>query len=61
MEDVVVSFFSFFTGKGWALTLGLMFMLVVTFLPGGLVEGFQRIGRKIMRKGPDTSNNEPAE
>ncbi|MDQ7071146.1 MAG: branched-chain amino acid ABC transporter permease [Rhodobacterales bacterium] len=61
MEDVVVSFFAFFTGKGWALTLGLMFMLVVTFLPGGLVEGGQRIWNKIRRKKPDTPNNNPAE
>ena len=32
-----------FIGKGWHLTLGIMFMLVVIFLPGGLVEGGQRI------------------
>jgi len=61
MEDAVVWVLSSFTGKGWALTLGLMFMLVVTFLPGGLVEGGQRIWRKISRKKPDTPNNDPAE
>ena len=39
-----------FVGSGWHLTLGLLFMLVVTFLPGGLVEGGQRLGRLLRRK-----------
>ena len=39
-----------FVGKGWHLTLGIMFMLVVIFLPGGLVEGGQRIGRRFRRR-----------
>ena len=50
MQDGVVWFFSRFTGEGWALTLGLMFMLVVTFLPGGLVEGGKRIAGLFKRK-----------
>lgn len=54
-----------FVGKGWHLTLGLMFMLVVIFLPGGLVEGGQRIARLFRRKSarndaPDGSKT-PAE
>jgi ABC-type branched-subunit amino acid transport system permease subunit len=32
-----------FIGKGWHLTLGIVFMLVVIFLPGGLLEGGERI------------------
>ena len=32
-----------FVGKGWHLTLGLMFMAVVIFLPGGLMDGAKRI------------------
>jgi uncharacterized integral membrane protein len=39
-----------FIGKGWHLTLGIMFMLVVIFLPGGLVEGAQRTGRMFRRR-----------
>ncbi len=39
-----------FVGKGWHLTLGLLFMVVVIFLPGGLVEGGQRIGAAVRRK-----------
>ena len=43
MEDFTVAILYPFIGKGWHLTLGLMFMLVVTFLPGGLVEGGQKL------------------
>ncbi|UWQ51204.1 branched-chain amino acid ABC transporter permease [Leisingera caerulea] len=43
MEDAVVFLIHPFIGKGWHLTLGILFMLVVIFLPGGLVEGGQRI------------------
>lgn len=39
-----------FTGEGWHLTLGALFMLVIIFLPGGLVEGGQRIMRKLRSK-----------
>src|SRR5690606_25053743 len=37
--------------SGWHLTLGLLFMLVVIFLPGGLMEGISRIGRRLRRQG----------
>ncbi len=45
LEDFVVFIVHPFIGKGWHLTLGILFMLVVIFLPGGLVEGGQRIGK----------------
>jgi len=45
LENVVVSVTSMFVGKGWHLTLGLMFMIVVIFLPGGIMEGIRRIGK----------------
>jgi hypothetical protein len=51
-------------GKGWHLTLGLMFMAVVIFLPGGLVELGQRIGRALSRKKSSDATGaktEPAE
>ena len=35
---------SLFVGEGWHLTLGALFMLIVIFLPGGLMEGFRRFG-----------------
>lgn len=43
LQDVAVSVSSMFVGEGWHLTLGLMFMAVVIFLPGGLMEGIMRI------------------
>ncbi len=61
IEDVVVFILSRFTGHGWALTLGLMFMLVVTFLPGGLVEGGKRFFGMFKRKPkkPDGAEHAP--
>ena len=50
LENLLVTLVHPFIGKGWQLTLGLLFMLVVIFLPGGLVEGGQRIGRLFRRK-----------
>ncbi|MFY0611414.1 MAG: branched-chain amino acid ABC transporter permease, partial [Hyphomicrobiaceae bacterium] len=41
----VVEVFSLFVGEGWHLTLGLLFMIVVIFLPGGLMEGIMRLLR----------------
>jgi ABC-type branched-subunit amino acid transport system permease subunit len=50
LEDFMVAIIHPFVGKGWHLTLGLMFMAVVIFLPGGLVEGGSRIGRWVFRR-----------
>ena len=47
LEDILVRITQPFFGEGWSLTLGLMFMAVVIFLPGGLIEGGQRIGRLV--------------
>ncbi len=64
LEDVVVTLIYPFIGKGWHLTLGIVFMLVVIFLPGGLVQGGQKIaalfGRKKAEK-PKNATTEPAE
>ena len=65
MEDFMVTIVHPFVGKGWHLTLGLIFMAVVIFLPGGLVEGAQRIGGMFSRKKRDgeaqEGHTEPAE
>lgn len=53
-----------FVGSGWHLTLGLVFMLVVIFLPGGIVEGGKRIGALFTRKKAkptETTSAEPGE
>ncbi len=36
-----------FVGNGWQLTLGLLFVVIIIFLPGGLVSGFKRIFTKL--------------
>ncbi|GHA35874.1 hypothetical protein GCM10007989_34870 [Devosia pacifica] len=43
VEDIVVAVTSKFVGEGWHLTLGLVFVLIVVFLPGGIMEGVRRI------------------
>ena len=50
LENFMVAIIHPFVGKGWHLTLGVVFMLVVIFLPGGLVEGGQRVGRFVFRR-----------
>ena len=50
LENAVVAIIGLFVGDGWHLTLGLLFMLLVIFLPGGVMEGFARIGAAIARR-----------
>ncbi len=50
IENFLVAIIYPFVGKGWHLTLGLMFMLIVIFLPGGLVDGGMRIWNRITGK-----------
>ena len=65
LTDFMVAIVYPFIGKGWHLTLGLMFMAVVIFLPGGLVEGGQRLGNMFRRKktesNPADGTTTPAE
>ena len=61
MENFVVFIIHPFVGKGWHLTLGIVFMLVVIFLPGGLVEGGQRIGRRVTGKGKRSEDGNAAD
>ncbi|MEC7762803.1 MAG: branched-chain amino acid ABC transporter permease [Pseudomonadota bacterium] len=65
IEDFLIGVSHFFVGKSWHLTLGLLFMLVVIFLPGGLVEGGQRIAKRFRnRKSKDSgaeAQTQPAE
>jgi ABC-type branched-subunit amino acid transport system permease subunit len=64
LENFIVGILHYFVGKGWHLTLGLLFMMVIIFLPGGLVEGGQRLAKLFKRKSADDtadSKNTPAE
>jgi len=49
LEDAVVAVTHLFVGEGWQLTLGVMFMVLVVFLPGGVMEGVDRLGRRLRR------------
>jgi ABC-type branched-subunit amino acid transport system permease subunit len=63
LQQAAASFFGLFVGEGWHLTLGLLFMFIVIFLPGGLMEGVTRI-KKLFRgsKGsPRTQKGLPVE
>jgi ABC-type branched-subunit amino acid transport system permease subunit len=49
LQHAMVSVIGLFVGEGWHLTLGALFMVIVIFLPGGLIEGIGRIGNVIRR------------
>jgi ABC-type branched-subunit amino acid transport system permease subunit len=67
LENAVVWVVDHFVGPGWQLTLGMLFMLIVIFLPGGLVQGGQKIMRLFKRRKPkddkpgDAPHSTPAE
>ena len=50
LQQVMVAISSLFVGEGWHLTLGALFMIIVIFLPGGLMEGFNRLRNLIAGK-----------
>ncbi|MBC8209898.1 MAG: branched-chain amino acid ABC transporter permease [Gammaproteobacteria bacterium] len=50
LENIVVGITRHFVGDGWHLTLGAMFMLVVIFLPGGVMEGITKLFNYIKKK-----------
>lgn len=54
LNDFLTALLHPFVGEGWQLTLGLLFVLVVVFLPGGLMEGFGRLWR-LFRSKPNAS------
>ncbi len=57
LQEFFVAIFYPFIGKGWHLTLGLIFMLVVIFLPGGLMEGGQKISNLFKKKSKTDSGS----
>jgi ABC-type branched-subunit amino acid transport system permease subunit len=65
VHHTVVAVASKFVGEGWQLTLGLLFVLVVVFLPGGIMEGVRRIASLFRGRGtpatPGAMRTQPAE
>lgn len=58
LQSFAVELASLFVGEGWHLTLGVLFMLIVIFLPGGLMEGWRRVLRRF--SGGGGGKSEPA-
>jgi ABC-type branched-subunit amino acid transport system permease subunit len=50
LNNLVVGIISPFVGDGWHLTLGVLFMVIIIFLPGGLVGGITMVWRRYMKK-----------
>lgn len=48
-REFVVAVTGKFVGEGWHLTLGLLFVVVVVFLPGGIMEGVRRLAALLRR------------
>jgi ABC-type branched-subunit amino acid transport system permease subunit len=61
--DTMVTITSKFVGDGWFLTLGLVFVIVVIFLPGGIMEGVRRLAAMFRRRsgGAAATRTQPAE
>ena len=55
LAEGIASVSALFVGEGWHTTLGLMFMIIVIFLPGGIMEGFRR-GSLLFRRPAEHEN-----
>jgi ABC-type branched-subunit amino acid transport system permease subunit len=55
VQGVLVKVGGLFVGSGWHLTLGLVFMLIVIFLPGGIVEGVRKAWTWFRRPRPPST------
>ena len=49
LQETMVFITSPFVGDGWHLTLGILFMLIVAFLPGGIMEGIDKLKSKFSK------------
>ena len=66
IEQPVVAFLALFVGDGWNLTLGVVFLLIVIFMPGGIMQGLHGLWKLFGRrpgngKGVATVKPQPAE
>jgi ABC-type branched-subunit amino acid transport system permease subunit len=65
VDSAIITISSKFVGEGWFLTLGLVFVLIVVFLPGGIMEGVRRLAHLFNRtpkaRGKANPQPQPAE
>nr|WP_169544461.1 branched-chain amino acid ABC transporter permease [Sneathiella aquimaris] len=57
VAEFIVPIVGLFVGGGWHLTLGLLFVIIVIFLPGGIVEGVQKLVDLIRKRREPVNNN----
>ena len=61
LQHIAVSICGTFVGEGWHLTLGALFMLIVIFMPGGLMEGVNRLMKWVLSwRGVKSDGDGPA-
>lgn len=53
LANIMVTITHPFVGEGWHLTLGALFVLIVVFLPGGIMEGIEKIKKLFAKKPPE--------
>ena len=53
IQHPVVKFVGLFVGEGWELTLGVLFLVLIIFVPGGLMQGLQSLQRRIFPAQPN--------
>lgn len=59
IENFMVTIIQPFVGEGWHLTLGALFMIIVIFVPGGIMEGIRHTSNWIKRRLGKGDNAEP--
>ena len=47
IEHPVIKVASLFVGDGWELTLGVLFLVLIIFVPGGLMQGIESLQRRL--------------
>jgi len=47
IEHPVIKVVGLFVGEGWELTLGVLFLVLIIFVPGGLMQGIQSLQRRL--------------
>ncbi len=50
LQNFMVAVVHPFVGEGWHLTLGVLFMIVIIFMPGGIMEGIRRLANWVRRR-----------
>lgn len=57
VAEVVVPVVGLFVGGGWHLTLGILFVVIVIYLPGGIVEGLSRLMAMLRKRERPVNGN----